>query len=245
MIKNHVEIYGTGRTVIVLDDDVKIRIMHYLDLGERGFDDIVKFTKKAKSTVSQHLAKLEQDGLITSIKDPLDRRKTIYRSCAKLLFIKAESKPILNKKTLDDISKLSDGAFIFMNAIFRALRYITDSFGADARPMLRLMGEQIGKELSKRFRAEDIDGLVEEISEFWKKNQLGEIEVIEKNPLTFIVKNCYECSNMPDIGRTLCVFDEGLLKSIFDTRLHKKSTVREVECSGTGYEHCKFIVLTV
>ncbi len=243
MIKNHAEIYGTGRTVVILDDGVKIRIMHYLDQEERGFDDIVKFTRRAKSTVSQHLAKLERGALITSIKDPLDSRKTIHKSRAKLLFVTTESKPVLNKKTLEDITRLNGGPFTFMNAIFRSLRYMTDSFGADARPMLRLMGEQIGDELSKKFRAENVDALLDEISDFWKMNQLGELEVIENIPLTFIVKNCYECSNMPDVGKTLCAFDEGMLKSIFDNRLHKKSTVKEIECPGTGYDHCKYVVL--
>lgn len=243
MIKKSIELFTNGRTIIALDDEVKIGIMHYLEDKERRFEDIVRYTHKAKSTVTQHLKKLEKDNLISSVKDPRDHRKKTYKGQAKLLMVMGEAEPKLKENVLKGISTGDGEPFVFMNTIFRSLRYTMDSLGADTTPLLYMMGEQVGNELSRKIGSENLDDLLVEVANFWEKNRLGEIEIIKKKPLTFVVKDCYACSDMPNVGKTLCAFDEGVLKSIFDNKLHTKSTVKEIECFGTGHNNCRFVVL--
>lgn len=229
--------------VVAIDDDVKIKIMHSLRDSERSFEGIANSAGRAKSTMSRHLKKLERNGLISSRRDHKDKRKKIYKCESKLLGITTQSKPILDKKTLIDINSSIDGSVDFINLIFRSIRYKFDSLGIEIAPVLHTIGEQIGLEISKKMSSTNIDGTLGEIADFWRKHRLGEVEVVQKNPLIFIVHNCYACSDMPDIGKTLCAFDEGILESIFSYRLSAKCIVKETECSGSGFGHCKFVAV--
>ena len=243
MIKNKFELYATESKVVTIDDPIKIKIIHFLQNSERHFNEIVRFTGKAKSTISKHLESLENDKLIVSNKDPTDSRKKIYKIKATLLGRATKSKPALKNKTLQDIYSSSDGPFNFMSLIFRSIRYIFDSLGMKAKPTFYLMGKQIGYEISRKLVSTELNDLLQEIAKFWEKNQLGEVKILQKNPLILNIHNCYECSDMPNIGETLCAFDEGILESIFNNKLNVKSVVKEIECFGTGFDHCKFIVV--
>ncbi len=47
---------------------------------------------------------------------------------------------------------------------------------------------------------------------------------------------------MPDIGRTQCSLDEGILEAIIEEKLKVQCSIQETECYGTGHDHCKFII---
>ncbi|MCX9025142.1 MAG: ArsR family transcriptional regulator, partial [Candidatus Methanoperedens sp.] len=60
--------------------------------------------------------------------------------------------------------------------------------------------------------------------------------------LTLVVNNCHHCSKMPNVGKTLCSMDEGIIEGVFSSKLDRHCHVKETECWGTGYNHCKFVV---
>lgn len=93
MPSSHLEIYATKDTLVALQDPTKIRIMHFLQEGEKDFNEIVLYVGKAKSTVSSHLENLESDDLLVSIKDPKDARKRIYKATTKLIAISSRNRP--------------------------------------------------------------------------------------------------------------------------------------------------------
>ncbi|MBW6451359.1 MAG: MarR family transcriptional regulator [DPANN group archaeon] len=237
------ELYGADRTIVLFDNNVKTKIMHFISKSERTFDEIVIFVKRSKSTVSDILTSMEQSGLIISKRDPLDKRKKTYQSCAVSIGISSKPTPELYHTAIKGVGKSIDTSFTFMNSIFKSMRYVYSSFGVDVSSALKLMGLNVGIEISRQLKSSSLESLLLEIVDFWDKHQLGYMKVISQNPLTLIIEDCYECSGMDNVGKTLCVFDEGMLISIFDNRLGLSSTVKEVECFGTGFEHCKFIVL--
>ena len=242
MIHNKVELYSTGRGIVMIDDVVKMRIMHALIESNMSFDEIVQLVGKAKSTTSVHLEKLEEDGLISSIHDPDDTRKKIYRNKAYLLGETGESTPVLTKQIFEDIKTTPLTSFDFIHSLFKSLHYTFDSLGLNAEPLLRLMGERIGYEISKKMTSGNIEDLLGEIGQFRKENNLGMLEVLQKTPLTIKITECYICSGMPEVGKTLCSLDEGILKAIIDYRLNVNTEVEEIECFGTGHKHCKYSV---
>ena|GEM_PF-4023753 len=95
MPSSHLEIYAAKDMLVALQDPTKIRIMHFLQDGEKDFNEIVLFVGKAKSTVSSHLESLESEDLLVSIKDPQDARKKIYKSISKLIGTSSRSRPIV------------------------------------------------------------------------------------------------------------------------------------------------------
>jgi len=243
MKRRQFEIYATKRSIVSLRDPVRIKIMHFLAEGPKNFGAVVKHVKRVKSTVSSHMDKLEAEKLVQFERDPEDSRRKIYRTNASLLGTMAKANPKLYKKALEDMEKsMKGGSFKFMNSLFRSIRYIFDAFGMNTEPLLKLMGENVGYEISKKIKSQDNDGVMKELSEFWAEQDLGDMRVLKKEPLTVVVKNCYQCSNMQNVGRPLCAFDEGVIKSVLENKLDINADVRETECNGTGHKHCKFEV---
>ncbi|MCZ7398610.1 MAG: hypothetical protein O8C62_02845, partial [Candidatus Methanoperedens sp.] len=80
--------------------------------------------------------------------------------------------------------------------------------------------------------------VLKELADIWKKLELGTIELAEANKIR--VKDCYQCSNMPDVGKPLCPSDAGIIAGVLDKILGKKHSVKEVKCWGTGYDFCEF-----
>ena len=64
----------------------------------------------------------------------------------------------------------------------------------------------------------------------------GRIEELEykSGKILFNVYNCFECSHLPDMGRTVCKLDEGFLSKICSERLKSQYLATELECFATG-----------
>lgn len=145
---------------------------------------------------------------------------------------------------LIEIEKLQNQRpFNFMRSLFRAMRYIAQAMGMDTKPALRLTGREIGRELARLMHATEPIGLIKEIASFWESNRMGKISIVKSHlPFEIIIENCYECCGMPNVGTTLCALDEGLISALLDEKLGVKSTVKEKECWGSGYTHCRFTI---
>ncbi len=80
--------------------------------------------------------------------------------------------------------------------------------------------------------------MLKELAGIWKKLSLGTVEIVGEN--TIRVKDCYQCGHMPDVGKTLCASDAGIIAGALDRVTGKKYSVRETKCWGTGYDFCEF-----
>ncbi len=84
MLSGEFELYRVPQGLAALDDPVKIRILHFLE-RERSFGEIVRQVRRAKSTVSYHLADLEERSLVHSRPHPRSRREKLYNRTGDLL----------------------------------------------------------------------------------------------------------------------------------------------------------------
>ena len=57
-------LFSTLNGIIAIDGPVKLQIMEFLYENAQSFDDIVKHTGKAKSTISVHLKDLKANHLL-------------------------------------------------------------------------------------------------------------------------------------------------------------------------------------
>lgn len=121
-----------------------------------------------------------------------------------------------------------------------SVKNILNKFGLDAGPSLSILGGLIGEAISKKIKSNDLEGVIKEVTFFWRRHNLGRIEVVEKDPLTLLVHERYHLEGLPESGTTLCVFDEAILRSVLELKLGVSCLVKETECHGTGHDHCKF-----
>ncbi|CAB3290028.1 4-vinyl reductase 5 [Methanocaldococcus lauensis] len=93
------------------------------------------------------------------------------------------------------------------------------------------MGYEFGKFLEpKNFR---------ELKKFFRKNNLGILEIESRKPLIIKVKECAMCGGLEDT-EPMCHFDAGLLAGAMECILKKTVVVNEIKCMAQGYDACYF-----
>ena len=235
-------LFSNGNGFVALNSPVKIQILDFLKISSRSFDEIVKHTGKAKSTVSVHLNDLRSSGLVEEEYDPDDkRRKTYHLKCEHMAHSQT---PILKHyrnvlETLASPRLEKHGCF---KCFFRAIQFGFDAHGINSDPIMRKVGRDIGISISSTFASKDIEFLVEELAAFWKRYQMGTMYVQSREPLVIAVENSFDYRLISTIGKNLCSFTEGIIEGTMVHSLNITCCVQEVECCGNGKERCLFIV---
>ncbi len=242
--KDQIELFSTSHGLYVIDSPIRIKILSLLREKERKFDEIVELSGKAKSTISEHLKKLSEEGIIDSRVDPEDARKKIF-------FIESEYLGKLSREKLfkEDMRKYvysyleSDGSpFEFFRLLFQTIRVSLISQGISIDPILHEAGITVGETLYPSLENTQDDQFIENIARFWQTHQLGRVKVKSLDPLIINVYDCFECKGLPYLGKTACAFDTGLLKALFSAHYQKPRIVTETKCYATGDDFCRFII---
>ena len=239
---DHTALFSTDHGFIALNGPVKLKILDFLKIGSRSFDEIVKHTGKAKSTISVHITDLKSCDLLEEHIDANDKRKKTYSLNSQ--YMACSQKPIIKhyNNILENVSLSCDDEFKFLKSIFHAMRFGFEAHGINHEPIMKKIGADIGESISINFKSTDLNGVLEDIAIFWDTNNLGDVSIIDTNPLSVVVHNCFDCKSMPVVGKTLCSFDEGLLEGIIFGKLGLNCTIKETECFGNGYNHCLFVM---
>ena len=127
----------------------------------------------------------------------------------------------------------------------KALKEYLGLKSGSEREKLQFIGSEFGRIVSRGMAPSDsLEEVLEEVRVFWTGHSLGEMEVIRGTPLTFTIRNCYDCI-AAQAGDTLCAFKEGFINAIFIEKVAPQATVEETECCGTGASSCRFTVTPV
>lgn len=231
-----------GRTVAI-DSPARMEILGMVMGGEKRFDELVKELGKAKSTVSVHLHDLIDSGIISERTDESDARR-------KYLFLDAEylgtiSHPEYPAFPGPDERPLFSGdmrpAAVF-RLIFNTIRTSLLQSGVNIEPVLFNAGVRAGNEVAELVTAETEQAFFDNLYDFFLSGELGEITVEQADPFIITVRNCYECQDLPKIGRPTCSFDCGLLTSVFSRQTGEEVDVTETHCYAAGDPFCRFVI---
>ncbi len=235
-------ILSTDNGMVALDSPVKLKILKLLSNGTASFDELVEKSKKAKSTISVHLHDLEELNLIQEKTFPDDKRKKYFVLNA--LYLAYSELPLRNQynRHLDYIAASISNGDPLKEKLFCSFRFGMEAYGIDPRPILKKMGNDLGTKIGPGFKSNNCEDILNELSFFWENHKLGDMTIIEGRKPALLVYNCHHCSKMPNVGKTLCSMDEGIMEGVFSSKLKQAYNVRETECHGTGYRHCKFVV---
>ncbi len=238
-----IELFATPGGVKAVKSPVRVKILSMLREGDLSFDEIVKFSGRAKSTVSSHLKSMSREGIISSRADPDDARKKIF-------FIQSEYIGKLQREQLqEDISAYiqryissENDPFEFFRLIFHTIRISLLTQGVDIDPILHEAGLKVGEALYEKVKDRDRDTFLGNIASFWQTHSLGTVKVKTLEPLTINVQDCFECSGLPYLGRPACAFDSGILESLFSLYNNEKTRVKETKCYALGDKYCRFVI---
>ena len=238
-----INIFGTEKGVNVIDSPIKTRILSLLQ-SNKGLNgsDIVLLTGKSKSTISAHLKDLINADIVDFKPDAIDGRRKIFYIKSRYLGKLSRESEI--DKDLDDYLEEqvinSDDPFKFFKYIFRTLRVSLMTEGVNIDPILQNAGYKVGQTFNDQLKSSVTEDLLQNISQFWEKNSLGKVVVENNIPLTIRVYDCFECGDLPVIGRPACAFESGILTSIFSQHFNQKMEVDEIKCYAQGDDYCCF-----
>lgn len=238
------ELFATPGGIRAVDSPVRIKILSMLLKSEMSFDDIVEASGRAKSTVSVHLKSLADDGIVASRSDPGDARKKVFFIQSSYLGGLSRRKK-LEKDMEDYLAKYamaSDDPFAFFRLMFRTIRVALLNEGIDLDPVLHEAGIKVGEALYPRIADPNMDKLLANLSKFWEAQKLGRLEINGIDPLEIVVYDCFECQDLPYLGRAACAFDSGILETIFSRHLRSPAKVKETRCYAMGDDHCRFVI---
>lgn len=238
-----IELFATPGGVKSVKSPVRVKILSMLREGDLSFDELVKFSGRAKSTVSSHLKSLSREGIISSRVDPYDARKKIF-------FIQSEYIGKLQREQLqEDISAYiqryissENDPFEFFRLIFHTIRISLLTQGVDIDPILHEAGLKVGEALYEKVKDPNKDTFLGNIASFWQTHSLGTVTIKTLEPLTISVQDCFECSGLPYLGRPACAFDSGILESLFSLYNNEKAKVKETKCYALGDKYCRFVI---
>ncbi len=238
-----VKLFSTPEGINVIKSPMKAQILSLLEKNEMSFDRIVEHTGKSKSTVSEHLQALVDDGIISYRPDPEDRRRKIF-------FIKSR-----HLGDVSPIKELEEGAehyfsgisnykdpFEFFRFMFRTIRVALLKEGINIDPLLHQAGIKVGEAVYNDLESPDTDEFIENIAEFWEGNKLGRVKIKSMAPIVINAYDCFECKDLPKIGRSACAFDSGILESIFSKHFGHGVEADEVKCYAKGDDYCCFVI---
>ncbi len=231
-------IFSNDSGVVIIESKTKNRIIDILKEGEKHASQIKEELGKAKSTTSVHLSDLKDLGVIDVKEDSEDERKKIFYLSSQLLGKSEHPQDEHYHDILDNLKDSSGKRYEFLKGLFHLLRHGLDSFGLDVHPALKEIGRDAGRAIGEDMSVNNRDELFREISDFWESTGLGKMKVKEHKEL--IVRECFDCCEMPKIGHTLCSLDEGMLEGVIEAALNEKVEGVEEECHGSGADHCMF-----
>ncbi len=236
---NGEEIYSTQDGTVSLGSPVKNKIMALLHEGPKEGHEIRSKIDRSKSTISVHLSDLRELGLIKEEQHPSDNRKKIFSLNSKLIGRSIEPEERNYNQILENLKDSYGNKYGFIKSLFHAIRYGMDRYGLDVYPALKGVGKDIGREIASEMSSTRSMELLEEVGDFWENNGLGLVEIEEQK---IKVYECFDCSDMPKVDRTLCSLDEGILEGIIEEAMNKRVQVIETECFGMGHDHCTFVI---
>jgi uncharacterized protein len=238
------ELFATQGGIRAVDSPVRMKILSMLLEKEMSFDDIVAASGRAKSTISVHLKSMADDGIVSSRTDPGDARKKIFYIDSSYLGGLSRRRKL--EKDMEEYIKryalTSDDPFNFFRLMFRTIRVALINDGIDLDPVLHEAGQSVGSALYGKFGNADMDKLLTSLSSFWSAQKLGRLEIKSTDPFVVMVYDCFECQDLPYLGRPACSFDSGILETIFSKHYDAPVSVTETNCYAMGDSFCRFVI---
>ncbi len=133
---------------------------------------------------------------------------------------------------------------LVLQSILNTFSTVLDATVPNSDMIKKNVGHLLGDKLTYLFPANTIEGLLDQLKQFWRSHGFGFIDEISINSgeIFFNVYECFECSHLPDIGRPMCKLDEAFLTKLLDNKFHTLFLVKELECFATGHDHCRFSI---
>lgn len=233
------EFFYNDNGLVAIGSPVKLQILNLLREEPRSFDEIVKFTAKAKSTISVHLNNLRSCELVEENIDPEDRRRKVYSLTSRYMGCSQEPFIERYRSLLEKAPAYGNDRFCFAEILLHALYFGFEAYGIDNAPIIKTIGSDLGRSISPIFGSETFEELLREIGNFLEYQGKCRVTTLVNIP-ALQIEDDFKARSIPVIGKPFCTLREGIIEGILRGKFEKEYRVTEIECYGSGHEHCLF-----
>jgi predicted hydrocarbon binding protein len=127
--------------------------------------------------------------------------------------------------------------------LFQSIEYLFKSTHFESSILIRKMGIEVGQMLYGQQPKNSLRDALGFIQQYWAANGLGRVQLVQDQfPVMFRVHDCFECSNIPNIGKCFCSFDEGIIEGFLASAVKHHVFAHEEKCPAKGDQYCEFVV---
>lgn len=227
----------------IIKSPMKYEILDLLRHDEMNFEEIVENTSRSKASVSMHLRDLREEGIVNYKADPSDNRKKIFYLNSEFLgsidtnIIKKGQKG-QTKLLIDEFIQNGDIEYVVL--LTHTFKSLLMEFGMDISPILQKIGNYIGEYLFNQLYDEDLEIFADNISSYWKKNNLGKIYFEFENNIKITCIDCFESVNVPKSGVPICSLEKGMFETLFNKFFNFELNIEEIMCYSMGDGKCVY-----
>jgi len=233
-------------TAKLFSDKTRQNILELLSDKELTNSQLAGMLNLSKPTISHHMKLLLDAGIVKISRIEHEEHgiaMKFYEVNPNILSVES----LKDNKLTEQISKEIQEALSARSvsgghadsAFLRMLKSTILDTGIDMDKPFYDAGYKIGVNvISKQIKANTLKDVLKELAVLWDKLKLGTVELVSENKIK--VTNCYQCGNMPNMGKPLCPSDAGIIAGVLDTVCQKRYSVKETKCWGTGYDFCEF-----
>lgn len=227
----------------IIKSPMKYEILELLRHDEMNFEDIVKNTSKSKASVSMHLRDLRKEGIVNYKADPEDNRKKIFFLNSEYLGSIDSDRIKLAKKDqtkmlIDEFLQNDEIDYvILLTHTFKSLLF---EFGMDISPVLQKVGNYIGEYLYEKLKDDDLEVFLDNISRYWRENNLGKLSYNITNNIEIKCVDCFESANSEKLGLPSCFLEKGMFEALFNKYFKFNLKILETKCYSMGDDMCVY-----
>ncbi len=240
--ESFIQIIASEQGLKAIDSPLKGKIIEMLQERDMDFEEIVSRSKRAKSTVSVHIKTLAEAGIINSRPDPEDARRRIVSLNGRII-VRADAGDAemlwADRFFPDSLPKNASQRDVF-SFILTSLRVSLLSEGISIYPILGRAGRKAGSAIFPLVQDADLHSFIENIADFWSRSGLGRIDLEREDTITLVIRDCFECMDLPITGKPECAFDAGVLSALFTAYYGEKKEAVETRCYAMGSNLCRF-----
>ncbi len=234
---------------VVTQETIDSRIVETLKKHPYGLSisQIADITGLNRMTVSRHLEVLKAKGFVDYRQVGPAKLWYLTEGYLETTYVIQEvEKPYILKLLKSEESKpvrekLGDYVSLHLFRLERIALILL--CGADS--IMYRVGREIARDVSPEMvEGDSINEIFDGLSKIFEKLKIGilELQGSQENTVKIRIYECITCSGMPNIGKTVCYFEGGLMAGTYETITGKPAFALETKCWGTGYKYCEFNV---
>ncbi|MCL2890441.1 MAG: ArsR family transcriptional regulator [Methanomassiliicoccaceae archaeon] len=234
------DVYATPNGMMQISNPVRRQVLSYLAVSDLSLTEISNMAGKAQSTLSVHLDKMVNEGLVIFRDDPTDSRKKIFSLSSKLVARSRDANAESKKEYHKTLDTLTDREGNFFKTLMRAMIIGMEAYGLCLGASLRRLGKGTGAVLAKNIKSVKVEDIISEIQEFYEIHDIGEVCVYTFMPLTIIVRDNYEIT--PCSAESVSMFSQGLFVTVLEEITKRRYKIVSSEVFGATNNYIKFVI---